>query len=320
MNPTRPENNVASKTKRTGTNGSDNEESATVVDREVEDDGSGLLENSADSFPTATAQAQQGTRTLMAISASRASGYVPCRDCPHRHDCIPVALPARYANSPLQPVGPHLTIPAGQLLCREGDASGWLYVVKSGALKSVATGGNGRQQIIAIHLPGETLGAEAISTGHRSSTVIALETTELCAIPFARLDRLTRDLPTLQHWFHRAIAREMARSSETAIRLRSVTGQERVAGFLVDLSRRLPSTGKTSTEVMLSVCLSDIALHLGLTRETVSRTFTRLRRTRLIDGTLKCVRLCDMARLSRLAACSAKSPAETRCAWTRRTG
>ncbi len=264
---------------------------------------------STSDFAAATAGFGWGLRAAAGVDES-----VSCGECPHREKCIPAALPARYAASRLMPVNVRLELSTGQTLCRQGDAAAGLHVVRSGALKSQAMSEDGRLQIIAIHLPGETLGAESIATGRRSGTVIALEDSAVCAISFAGLDRLTPEVPAVQHWFHRAMSAEMARSSETAMRLRCVTGEERIAGFLVDLSRRLSPTAAAMPEFKLSVCRGDIAFHLGLTRETVSRAFAKLQRMRLIDCSLTWVRLCDPARLGRLAACAAGPAAATRCA------
>ena len=247
-------------------------------------------------------------------SATGVAEGVSCGDCSHRQKCIPAALPARYAVSLLIPVNARMKLSPGQTLCHQGDAAAGLYVVRSGALKSQMMSDDDRQQIIAIHLPGETFGAESIASGRSGGTVIALEDSEVCAISFAGLDRLTREVPAVQRWFHRAIGREMERSSEAAMRLRCVTGEKRIAGFLLDLSRRLSLAEPALSEFRLSVCRGDIALHLGLTRETVSRAFGKLQRMRLIDGGPTWVRLCDPVRLGRAAAWAATPAMAKRCA------
>jgi CRP/FNR family transcriptional regulator len=220
-----------------------------------------------------------------------------CIDCAQRRQCIVGTLPAA---TPL-PVT-RMTLSSRQALCHQGDAFSSVYTIRGGALKSLITSEDGRQQIVAIHLPNEVIGAEGIASGRRSRTVVAIEDSQICAIGFAGLERLMRTLPAARLWFQHTLGREMARGRETVNRLRCGSAEERIASFLLDLSRRL-SVGKAHVaEFRLSASRGDIAFHLGLTRETVSRAFAKLRRLHLIDGDPTRIRLCDPVQLSALAA------------------
>lgn len=220
-----------------------------------------------------------------------------CADCVWHAKCVVAALPDRH---PL-PLTTRITLSARQTLCREGDAFSSVYVVRSGTLKSLITSEDGRQQIVAMHLPAETIGTESIATGRRSRTVIAVEKSEVCVIGFAGLDRLMHEIPAARRWFQQALSDEMARSGETACRLRRSSAEERIASFLLDLSRRLSASAEATPEFTLSPSRVDIAIHLGLTRETVSRAFAKLRRLHLIEGDLTRVRLCDPLQLGSIA-------------------
>jgi len=236
------------------------------------------------------------------IGAVHPPGHGPrayCVDCAWYAKCVVASLPARHAL----PLITRMTFPARQTLCQEGDAFSSVYVIRSGTLKSLITSEDGRQQIVAIHLPAETIGTESIATGRRSRTVIAVERSEVCVIGFAGLNRLMHEIPAARRWFQQTLSDEMARSGETACRLRSTSAEARLASFLLDLSRRLSASTEATPEFTLSPSRVDIAIHLGLTRETVSRAFAKLRRLHLIEGGLTRVRLCDPLQLGNLAAC-----------------
>lgn len=211
--------------------------------------------------------------------------------------CIVAALPARLHF----PSMTRLRLAPRQTLCREGEVFSSVYVIRSGAIKSLVTSEDGRQQIIAIHLPGETIGAEGVASGRHNRSFIAVEESSVCVIGYASLDRLMAEVPGVRHWYRRTLGNELARNAETVRWLRCATAEARLAGFLLDLSRRLSPGGTATPEFTLSASRVDIATHLGLTRETVSRAFGKLRSQHLIDGDLTRVRLCNPRRLSSLA-------------------
>jgi CRP/FNR family transcriptional regulator len=245
------------------------------------------------------------------VGAAHPSGHGAhehCADCLWYAKCVVASLPAQQPLSFIT----RIALSARQTLCREGDTFSSVYVVRSGTLKSLITSEDGRQQIVGIHLPAETIGTESIATGRRSRTVIAVEKSEICMVGFAGLNRLMCEIPATRRWFQRALGDEMARSGETTCRLRRTSAEERIASFLLDLSRRLSASTEATPEFTLSPSRVDIAIHLGLTRETVSRAFAKLRRLHLIEGDLTRVRLCDPHQLGSLAASRASPVGDAR--------
>jgi CRP/FNR family transcriptional regulator len=78
--------------------------------------------------------------------------------------------------------------------------------------------------------------------------------------------------------------------------------QEKVVCFLLDMRARWAEAGRFSVTVPLPMSRQDIADYLGLTIETVSRTFTRLAREKIILAVPDGVRLLDIDRLFRMGA------------------
>jgi len=194
-----------------------------------------------------------------------------------------------------------LTLAHRQALYVEGDAFSSIYAVCSGSLKAQIDTEEGREQLIAMHMPGEFFGGEGLAAGRRTRTVVALQDCEVCVLPFAALDRLMAENSAAHRWFLRTISAELARSAAAVARLRGATAEERIAGLLVDLAQRLAASGRPAADLTLGVTRGDIALHLGLTRETVSRILARLHREHLLDGDAHRLHIADRAALARLA-------------------
>lgn len=165
----------------------------------------------------------------------------------------------------------------GEELFAEGDAAEFFYKVASGSIRSAKLLCDGRRQIDAFHLPGDIFGLEA-GAEHRF-TVEALEDTTVLAFRRARLGELAADDPVFGEEVMTAMLRHLERAQDHMLLLGRKTAQEKIASFLLDMAaRRAGGDG----HIELPMQRADIADHLGLTIETVSRTLTQLARDGLI--------------------------------------
>ncbi len=158
----------------------------------------------------------------------------------------------------------------------EGDAVGDVYEVISGTVRSYKLLGDGRRQIDAFHLPGDLFGIEA-GAEHRFSaeavgdvTVRVFRWKGLGRLAFEDLDAAGRVMD--------AMARALGQARDHMLLLGRKCALEKVASFLLGLVDRSREVGI----VELPMSRTDIADHLGLTIETVSRTLTDLRRRGII--------------------------------------
>lgn len=92
--------------------------------------------------------------------------------------------------------------------------------------------------LIGYHMPGDVVGLDGIGTERHASQAIALEDSEVCPLPFDRLEELARTLPSLQHNLHRILSRDIGCDQNMMLVLGSRRGEERLAAFLLDLSDR----------------------------------------------------------------------------------
>ena len=188
----------------------------------------------------------------------------------------------------------------GESLYRSGERFSYLYVVRSGFLKSTALCENACDQVLSFSIVGDVLGMDAIGPEQHTCSAVALEESYVAAIPFAWLQGLAREIPGLQRQLHRSMSREIVRANGKMLLLGCMNAHERLAMFLLDMSRRFAARGYSPSEFNLRMSRGDIGSNLGMTLETVSRTFAVFQQTGLIRVKQKFVRIVDSAGLERL--------------------
>lgn len=141
---------------------------------------------------------------------------------------------------------------------------------------------------------------EGIGPAQHTCNAIALEDSDVCAIPFAELQGLARGIPCLQRQLYKTMSREIVRRHGEMLLLGSMNSEERLATFLIDISRRLAARGYSCSEFNLRMTRKDIGSYLGQKLETVSRTFSKLQQEGLIRVEQKFVRILDRVGLEQL--------------------
>ena len=188
----------------------------------------------------------------------------------------------------------------GDALFRTGDRFKSLYAVSIGSLKSTFTSLDGREQVTGFYVAGELVGWDGIHTGRHSFDMLALEDTEVRVLPYAQLQSAARLLPALHTDLHKTMSREIVRDHEMMLLLGSMRAEERLAAFLLNLAQRLAAVGRVNGKFALQMTRAEIGSFLGLKLETVSRGFSRLARSGLIELNCRQVRIINSHRLRRV--------------------
>jgi CRP/FNR family transcriptional regulator len=188
----------------------------------------------------------------------------------------------------------------GTALYYQGDSFDALYAVRTGAFKTVGAVSDGREKITGIHLSGEVMGLDAINSARHHYRAVALDDSEVCMVPFARLEELTLRIPGLQHQLFRMLSRDIARDHGLMLLLGSMTAEQRLAAFLLSLSRRYKRLGYAADRFILRMTREDIGNYLGLALETVSRLMSRFQRDGLISSQQREVELRDTPALAEM--------------------
>jgi CRP/FNR family nitrogen fixation transcriptional regulator len=158
----------------------------------------------------------------------------------------------------------------------EGDRAGFFYKVVSGAVRTCKLLSDGRRQIDAFHLPGDIFGLEA-GDDHRFGAE-AVGTATVIAYRRFGSDMLSTGPGAFSREVLAAMMLSLERAQNHMLLLGRKSAMEKIATFLLDLSARLKDDA-----IELPMSRMDIADHLGLTIETVSRSLTQLERQRIID-------------------------------------
>lgn len=174
---------------------------------------------------------------------------------------------------------PTTHLKAGAHLYFEGDSVEWLYQIKSGVLRLTRMMEDGRRQVIAFGYPGDIVGFPSAGLHHTDCDILE----DACLQPFRRsmLERGDGD-PQLHHDLLQAALREISAMQDHFMMLGRKSAVEKVASFLCVLTRRVGENIEGHSQFSLPMSRGDIADFLGLTTETVSRTLTQLRKSRII--------------------------------------
>jgi CRP-like cAMP-binding protein len=183
---------------------------------------------------------------------------------------------ANAALAELDRIGTPLALKRGETVFYEGDPADAYYKVVSGAVRSCKLLADGRRQIGQFFLAGDLFGLGLGGTWLFSAEAV----TDAVLVRYARqhVDRLAGEEPAVGRCLLSVAARHLVAAHQQMLLLGRKTAEERIASFLLAMAER--SGGRE--RFVLPMTRADIADYLGLTIETVSRTFTQLRNDGLI--------------------------------------
>ncbi len=230
----------------------------------------------------------------MDVSTFSASNLkVACANCNLRELCLPVGLSIGDLDKVEELVALRRKVKRGEALFRTSDPFESLYAVRVGFLKSTVVTGDGREQVTGFHMAGEIVGLDGISTARHACDTTALEDTEVCVIPYPRIDDIAARVPALRGHFHRVMSREIVREHGVMLVLGTMMAEERMVTFLLNLSQRFEARGYSTSEFVLRMTRAEIGSYLGLKLETVSRVLSRFVRDGLLEVDQKRIRIVD---------------------------
>jgi CRP/FNR family transcriptional regulator len=238
---------------------------------------------------------QPAARTAQPVNLERLRAA--CSTCGLRELCLPVGLSGEELDRLDSLIYLRKSIKKGTSIYRAGERFDALYAVRAGFFKTTVLLEDGRDQVTGFYMGGELLGMDGIGTEKHTCDAVALEDSEVCVIPFGRLEELSREMHNLQHHFHKVMSREIVRDHGVMMLLGSMRAEERLAAFLVNLSQRFLARGYSPSEFNLRMTREEIGSYLGLKLETVSRVFSRFQDEGMISVQQKHVRIIDIPRL-----------------------
>jgi CRP/FNR family transcriptional regulator len=188
----------------------------------------------------------------------------------------------------------------GETAYLAGDKFKAIYGVRSGFFKVGNVAAMGREQVMGFFMRGEIFGLEGIGAGRYDGTATALEDSELAVLPFALIERIAQEDPAMQRELHALLAREITRDHGVMMLLGSMTAEERLAAFLLNLSKRFLRRGYSPSEFHLRMTREEIGSYLGLKLETVSRVLSLFQKKGFLGVQQKHISIVDIVGLERV--------------------
>lgn len=226
---------------------------------------------------------------------------ISCKNCGLYQLCLPMGLDSANTELLDRYVKRKRMLKRGEVIYRIGEAFSYVYAIRSGSIKTYISTDDGRLQITGFHVPGELLGLNAIDEKYYNCEAVALETTSVCEISADCFEELAQQIPSVQYQMLRMMSREIRHNQELMLLLGKKNAEERLATYLLSLSRRFAMRNYSPTQFNLSMSRGDIGNYLGIAEETVSRIFSRFQDEGLLTSERRHVVLKDLARLSAIA-------------------
>ena len=225
---------------------------------------------------------------------------VTCSSCNMRELCLPKDLEGEDMERMEGIVYARRRVRRGETPFTAGDAFQSVYSVRSGFFKTTLLNEDGREQVTGFRMAGELLGMDGIGSGQYHGNAVALEDCEVCVLPFSLVEELGREIPALQHHLHVVLSREIVRDHGVMMLLGSMRAEERLAAFLLNLSKRFVRRGYSASDFHLRMTREEIGSYLGLKLETVSRLFSKFQDDGLLEVQQKHVRIRDIPGLEQV--------------------
>ncbi|MEO8545923.1 MAG: helix-turn-helix domain-containing protein, partial [Burkholderiaceae bacterium] len=171
---------------------------------------------------------------------------------------------------------------AGDTVQTAGDAFGYLHLVHFGAIKTMVVTACGCQQVTGLHLMGDWVGFDGIATGYSACDGYAMDTSEVWTVCYAVLLQTAERVPELAHVLHIALGSQLAHHHKWRIAKVTLPVDARLANFLCSWVQALALRDLRTDNIRLLLTRAEIGNYLGMTLETVSRSFSRLAEIGLI--------------------------------------
>lgn len=175
-----------------------------------------------------------------------------------------------------QIVFPMRRVRTGTLVTHEGAPFESLYFISAGTFKCVHTDPDGYELVQGFLARGDVIGLDGLSDGVYGGDAVALEDATVAMASFRELLNAARQVPSLEQLIYLASGREIRRKNMTLEVMAAVGAEVRLARFLLQLVARQAEQGYSSRRMVLRMSRRDIASHLGIAHETVSRSLTAL--------------------------------------------
>ena len=192
---------------------------------------------------------------------------------------------------------------AGEHLFLPGDRPYYIYIVQSGSFKTYVTNANGDLQITGFYFPGDIVGFNSFGHIIENYGAAALESATICKASLAEYERIEAQYPVLTWAFLKSLSRDIRLKQKNILVLARMNSDQKVAYFLIHMSRVSGAQDSTPAVFNLNMKRSDIANYLSIAIETVSRVLRKFKDMGLISVERHQVLIIDFDALHALCNC-----------------
>ena len=233
-----------------------------------------------------------------------APSRIDCQHCFSRPWCFGGSLDSDELSDLEEQVIHFRPTQSKEFLGRAGDTLDGIYVVRSGSFKSYRLHENGNIHIKGFHLPGEIMGMGDTRTGIRSEFLEALETSSVCALSLAGMERLMVSNSKLMMKVLTKICAEAELEKDRMCLLWKQDVEQKLANFILSLIDRSFVSGFSNNTLHLSMKRVDIANHLGMAVESISRALLRFAQQGFLKTAYRDIEILDHSALVQVAGLS----------------
>lgn len=169
----------------------------------------------------------------------------------------------------------HTQAEKSQIIYKTGQPFTHLFTVHSGMFKSIHTNNKGEERIVEIFIPGQVMGFDGIRDGRYKTTVKAIHSGSYCIIPYQQLNELAFKHKAIQDRLLKMMSEKIL---QFEISHSEFNAKQKLVHFIQGVSELYYSRGFSAKQFPFPVSQRDLANHLGLAEETLSRTFAKLKK------------------------------------------
>ena len=223
-----------------------------------------------------------------------------CSSCSLKELCLPVGLNDDEITMIDSLMKQSKRIDKGEYIFRSSDKFVSLYSIRTGFFKTNVSSIDGREQVTGFYMSGELIGMDGIFNNIHSCNAVALENSEVCELPYKNIEELSSYIPSLRHHYMRLMSNEIIKDQNIMLLLGNMKASERIAAFLLNMSKRLAIRGFSQDEFVLRMSREEIGSYLGIKLETVSRVFSKFHQDGIIFVNHKYIKIINPLELQKI--------------------
>ena len=221
----------------------------------------------------------------------------PCFSCLSKTHCLHKSIDILKLINRANHYVQKFKVKKGDPIFHNGDDHKYLYNIRNGHIKVEHSQPNGQHHITQFGMTGDLIGLDGWANGKHRLDAYALTDGELCSINVKQLHTAMKLDHEVTQIIEKLMSHTLNYSQDHIFSLSTHSAEKKLAYFLVEYRNRLDHLNLRSTTIRLPMSREDLRSYLGMTPETLSRSFTFLEKKGCIAVKNKDIVYTDLGRL-----------------------